>query len=979
MRSGTVLSVLICLLSITVVSHSDSPPPNTIPVIGLKPDYKNIDTEFFCMLSWHNFDGLSRQYYEADSILAKVVLSGDTTGMLTVINPWNITCVTNWYAHMFAMNTDSAYSRPGWKDLVYYVGSTAHTCNDDTLLAKKFPSEMITEMTTVAEYLETLFNQNSHSVWLYYGYDEAPAIQWNRMVTDSIDLVYAEYDDYMPSLFTQAMDSVYRPDIDSTVKWQPSFETVDPRGVISWMNHYIKREDSSREFCYVISTMHTIKDWAGAHNIDDDNNGTPPNFATQARVVRSLFSMKYRGYNPSGPQPALENNYPHFIAQDAYPFRLVGTQYQNSNGYTQHLGDSLENWMLDHYEEGMDSTFITAWHIRNTTMPKKDISVLFVPQSFGRAGGTGMWDTIPGPPQRIILGYDSYNYRIPTPQEFLMNCNSALIRQAKAILPYCLTTYAGGQGDYTDAGLLDENNIPYDAPYERWVYSTRPTDDITFIPPDSIAPFIDGYDPLYDLPSRPVPAPSNQRNRENYLKWKFAAYGRLWNSIKRTFGSIAQVAPELARLSWWENRENEAVIRYDRSFVPIDFRGPQIKVFTDSTHSSCYLYYLNRYCRANNNPYRIVVETGDFPRGTPFSEYALDHSRRCLIEGEMTARDEYTFFDTLAAGEARLLQMIDPEYLPADVRITDPDVNTILPARGDTLADNRSPAGEQVDVLARFYNMGTGSKTGIWAFLYDETNGEKLDSAKISFDGLSTDSCWNPDRTDVIFNWSPDSTDTGVHVLKVYAETWVGEPDSTDNSAHLVHVVDPRDYATAVRHNPWDMTEARTDIPAWYTNDISAVGGLWKSTGFSDSVSGMFEGVLDPAIIGPILKGDIRLSVPGNSAIDTDIYRNLSLGAVCMNHNTSGAAGSVLHLWWVSSSGDTLTANLSNESEIGAIMNGTDQWKTYGPLDLSTVSGLGWNSEEATDLWLSFRTGKPPAPMVPQPVDIRIGWVKLTE
>ena len=73
----------------------------------------------------------------------------------------------------------------------------------------------------------------------------------------------------------------------------------------------------------------------------------------------------------------------------------------------------------------------------------------------------------------------------------------------------------------------------------------------------------------------------------------------------------------------------------------------------------------------------------------------------------MNPRDTYTFLDTLNAGEARLLQMIDDDGLAADVRITDPDVNVILPAKGDTLIDFRSVPGEQVDVLGMFYNMGS--------------------------------------------------------------------------------------------------------------------------------------------------------------------------------------------------------------------------------------------------------------------------------
>ena len=103
---------------------------------------------------------------------------------------------------------------------------------------------------------------------------------------------------------------------------------------------------------------------------------------------------------------------------------------------------------------------------------------------------------------------------------------------------------------------------------------------------------------------------------------------------------------------------------------------------------------MNRFCRANGNPFEITVDAGDFPSGTPFSEYALDHSRRFIIEGEMISRDVYAFRDTLDAGEARLLQMFDDSLgLDADVRITDPDLNAILPAGDDTLLDCRSVPG----------------------------------------------------------------------------------------------------------------------------------------------------------------------------------------------------------------------------------------------------------------------------------------------
>ncbi len=81
----------------------------------------------------------------------------------------------------------------------------------------------------------------------------------------------------------------------------------------------------------------------------------------------------------------------------------------------------------------------------------------------------------------------------------------------------------------------------------------------------------------------------------------------------------------------------------------------------------------------------------------------------------------------------------------------------------------------------------------------------------------------------------------------------------------------------------------------------------------------------------------------------------------------------------IRTTGDTTSVNISSFPEIGAIRNGNTEWREYGPLDLSSVSGLNWSDADAVELWLSFRTGKPNPPAVPQPLDIRIGWVKLTE
>ena len=559
MRMTALSSLVICIIILSGAvhtSHADSPPVNSIPVIGLKPAFEEIDVDFLCFLSWNYFDGLSRQGYNGSVIQEKLVIPADSTGMISVINPNELIWMLHHWARMFPFTEDYPFVFPVWKNVTY--GEVTYT--GDEIIDSMTVSECTTYMQEQTAILDTLFNQETHSVWFYYGFDEAPAFQWARMLVDTIDGTPANYNDFIPNLFTQAMDSVYRPNlpISTDTVWQPALEGVDPRGVLSWMNWYVTQADSTREVGYIISCMHTLIDWAGATNVNEGYDSIPPNPHNQAQAVRALFNMQFQG---PGVDATPEDNFPSFLALDAYPYRLVGTQYQEDSSYTSLLGDSLDLWLIDHYEEVMDSTFITAWNIRNDD--EKDINVFFVPQSFGRAGGTSMWNN-----DSTEVYYGSYTLSHPHTAGVQNDLQQCPAQRRKAMFPFCLVTYktTTSDQDFTNVGFFDCNNMPFDAPYEEWVYTDRLRSDIDYIPPDSIRPWTatDGsqFDPLYSLPLRPTP-PTAAKATETYLEWKFAAYARLWNSAKRTFGDIARVAPELARLWWWDNYQDNAAIDYD--------------------------------------------------------------------------------------------------------------------------------------------------------------------------------------------------------------------------------------------------------------------------------------------------------------------------------------------------------------------------------------------------------------------------------
>ncbi len=327
------------------------------------------------------------------------------------------------------------------------------------------------------------------------------------------------------------------------------------------------------------------------------------------------------------------------------------------------------------------------------------------------------------------------------------------------------------------------------------------------------------------------------------------------------------------------------------------------------------------------------------------------------MDGTESPSGSFTFLDTLGPGEARLVELIDTSDLhPADARITDNDVWTILPAKGDTATvDMEATPGETVNIVARFYNMGTGNKNRITVGLYDTSVSPEvtIDTAEIDFYGLpySSGNCRQSEYRDVIFEWAPDSDDIGAHRLEARATPWIGEPDRSDNTARMTFLVEPNDWATKLLGNPWDMTEVPPPAvpPAWYTNDISSMSG-W-TTAYTDSISGVFEGSIDDS---HLQNNSMTLNMNGYNVTGDDYSFITLIGKI--EHDCD------VYLSW-----DT------SQAQIGSVKIGelNSDWGRTDTYDLST--NALWASKTITSISLSFRTTD--ASQDDNPV--RIGWVRL--
>ncbi len=224
-------------------------------------------------------------------------------------------------------------------------------------------------------------------------------------------------------------------------------------------------------------------------------------------------------------------------------------------------------------------------------------------------------------------------------------------------------------------------------------------------------------------------------------------------------------------------------------------------------------------------------------------------------------------------------------------------------------------------------------------------------------------------------DWETDIDDVGVHRIEISAGSVSGE-NTSDNSVTVAVLVEPADYSSEVLGNAWDMTEALSSPPVWYTSDIESVSSGWDSTAWTDSISGMFEGELSVPAPGQLFAGDILLSEDSDEPLDADEYTMLSLAGVCMNPNMTGSSfGCGMFLFWRDSTETGHILELHGSNGFGrGLGNGREMWREFGPLDLSGVSG--WNGE-VHDVGIRFQMDPPGQGVVPAPLSIRLGWIQL--
>lgn len=918
--------VLPLILATSLFASAGEPPQNTIPILGVRinrslfPELEGVALEHLIMLSWRYFDGVDAWGWAPLPTTRAVTAACDSLGMSFVLlssemgqfiqpaEPNGLWFRWPDYELDDAQAFAKVFAQSGEADWDSLCASFDGPTFYDTLPERQMAllGSAITGDTPGRE-----------AYWFLGLWDEGNTNQRANMMAASGSQTLT-YKTYFPDIFTQTWSQESPP--------TPTMEEIDPEGVFSWLKWAY---DQTEDPIPVTTTLGTLLTYSAERypGLPGDSDLVFGTLADMGRCVGAIRDMQFTYPEDT----ATVDNSMDFICFNRYTYRQVEIRTSTT------MCDSCWRYLIELCEESMDTVVANAG----------EMPVYFYAQLFGGFGGPAMREA-------GDLYYQSLMYRQPSIAEFRMLCNLALLHQMKGIFPYCVRSFHELPGDTTNdwiaGALLDWNLIPFDAPYEDWVYSGRLDEDVCS--PESIPPFQDtpvDYDPLFDLP--PAPSGGGQRQQENISLWKFDPFANIWNGIGNVLGEVKMIGPEIRNLWWYDGYEDAAMIEDTSSTIPAYWTvAPVIKVFTDAGENSCYLYYLNRQCRENDHDFVITGDEDDFPEGA-LTAYALDHHRRFIIPVSVS-NGVYTILDTLDAGQGRLVQFISGASAQADARLTEPDISAS--AGAGTTQEYRFTAGDQIRVFAEVFNMLTTARRNVSVTLYDITEDSTLiTSDVIDLPALSTSGYETASDTAEL-TWSTNSADIGAHLLEIRVAKWAGEPDTTDNWARVAFLIDPRDYSTEILGDPWDMKEATLYPPDWKTADIDSLL-RWDTSAWTDSISGMFEGRIASAYFS---SNRMYLHMPTSSGqwIDGDLYNQFSLTG------KSSADSTEVTLGWIDSHG----------SESSALIDTITT--TYGRTDPVDLSDL-WSGDTIKKIWLRFD----PISTTIVNVRVRIGRIWLEE
>ena len=958
-KIGIVIPFLICLLAHSLIAAE--PEENTIPILAMRTasgaDFSKVSLPLLCELSWKHFDGVDMGGPVVDSSAGQPSWAEnrefmehcEQAGLLLSLGPWELCQYYNpWTdstAHWFRwtgqdLDSDRCFGQLNF-DMDALVAVMSAEDMADTTVSNSIASQINLLRKTIQSY---------PALWFYNVYDEAGGWQRRRMLAPELS-----WGRFIPNMFTQDLDSLTN---------IPTLTEVDPSGIFSWTKWLAENTVHPVPLTCNLVLIHTIgsgeySTWGGNSDCDFCH-GT---LEQHSDMVSAVCGTMYQAPRTGSGIPTPVSNSPEFISYDDYPFRYVDMDFSGSTT----ICDDDWLFLIDHYEEAMDTTVMTA--------KECGIPVHLYLQTFGAAGGSRLLES-------DTLHYPHFLWRTPTPAEVRMYTGLALLHQVKGIHPYSLASYLEQDNEgFISSSLLDINSIPFDAPYEDWVYTgriPRGFEGMEYADPRYLPPFSEGFDPLFELADPPDISPGDPKAQETWSTWLFEPYGRLYREIGDILGEVAVIAPEMADLWWWDGSWDVASISVDDPEIYGHFVPPVIRVFQGPDSSSVYLYYVNRYLRNAETDYTVSLIASQSP-GQLYPR-VLDHSRRFLVPSPSGGGGNNVFFafdDTLEAGEGRLVEFVDTN-VPADIRVTSPDVYVYRQGAMNRSTRLYCTAGETITLGAVFYNMGTAATGNIGVVFTKVGTPYILGTDTISFDGLS--GYYSPDSASASIQWETDAGDAGVHRIEISAGTVQGE-NTSDNSVTVTVLVEPVDYSTEVLGNAWDMTEALSSPPDWQTTDIDSVAGCWDSLAWTDSVSGMFEGVLWGDSFGDWsgFRGDIFLNEDEQQPIDADIYTWISMAGVSVNPNRLDSdLGCGMFLFWKDSTETVHQIELHDSLAFGeGLGNGPDMWREFGPLDLAGVDGWGG---EINDLRIRFQMDYPdPMPIELDPILIRLGWVKLAE